>query len=287
MRPSRLRLQAVFTAFLLFPLASCEVLGEIAQAELENQTAAIKPLMPTVTYEGAELVQSPSKYQMAAYYCPIIVPDPFGIPGSAAVACVAAFGTRPTLDQMRVAFDLKFKVNNPNKFPIPVAELLTAATVFPEKTNQSLGAICVAFCGADQPDCTGAPGPDACKAKENDIKSLGDFRNAASNLLIAKGIQLLAGEEPTFKMPEVVQDAEVLITMRFSFGAEALLGVLRELANQALAQIKAGNIDGVEFKIPYIIEGTVWIDVGELGRVAVGFGPAAGTWIIPTAAIVP
>ncbi len=275
---------ALVAALALIPLASCEVLGDIAQAELEKEIEAVKPLMPTVTYDKAVLVQSPSKGQMAAYYCPIVVPDVV-IPGSAAVACEVAFGAPPTQEQMRVGFDLSFKVKNPNKFPIPVAELLTAATVFPDKTNQSLGAICVAFCGADQPDCTGVPGPDACKAKDSDIKSIDDFKQAAANVLVAKGVSILAGEEPSFKMPEVVQDAEVLITMRFSFGPTALLGVLKEVASQAIDDLKAGK--EIEFLIPYILQGTVFIDVGELGRVAVEYGPASGTWTIPTEALVP
>ena len=132
---------------------SCEVLTQIADEELSKQVEKVAPQLPTVTHQGANLVQSPSKMQMAAYYCPEVVPDPFGVPGSAALACEAAFGPPPSVAQMRVGFDLQFKVNNPNEFPIPVAELLTAATVFPAKTNQSLGAVCVAFCGADQPGC--------------------------------------------------------------------------------------------------------------------------------------
>lgn len=41
------------------------------------------------------------------------------------------------------------------------------------------------------------------------------------------------------------------------------------------------------FTIPYRIEGTVWLDVGSLGRVAIGLGPAEGSWTIPASALMP
>lgn len=272
-------------ATLVCMLASCEVLQDIAEAELEQQSQVLQPLLPTVNYEGATLVQAPSQAQMAAYYCPQVVPDPLGIPGAAAVACDTAFGAPPPLEQMRVGFDLRFKISNPNQFPVPVAELLTAATVFPDKTQQSLGAVCVAFCGASQPNCNGEPGPDACRPKESDIKSIEDFRHAAANLLIAKGIRVLSGEEPSFKMPSVVEDSELTMTMRFSFGPQALLGVMKEVAKQSISQLENGQ--AIQFLIPYSLQGTVFVDVGELGRAAVAFGPATGTWEIPKTALIP
>jgi hypothetical protein len=222
---------------------------------------------------------------MAAYYCPQLVPNPGGLPGAAGLLCSQFFGAPPSLEQMRVSFDLRFKVSNPNHFPIPVAELLAAATVFPERTNQSLGAACVAFCGANQPGCTGQPGPTSCQAQRSDIRSLADFRNAAAGLLISSGISALQGQTPSYTMPQVVRDAEVLVTARFSFGPAALLQVLRQLAQQAVQQLQTGK--QLEFVIPYRMEGSVWLDVGSLGRVAVGFGPAAGSWTIPATQIVP
>ncbi len=281
-------LVAVVFCALVVPLSSCETLLQVAEEIEQNQAdviEAVKPILPTVTYEEAVLVRSPSKTQMAAYYCPIVVPDPFGVPGSAAVACEVAFGAPPTQDQMTVGFELRFKVKNENKFPVPVAELLTAATVFPAKTNQNLGAACIAFCGKEQPDCDGKPKPDSCQSKQTDIKSMDDFKQAAVNVLIAKGIEYIEKGKVTFKAPEVVQDEEITIKARFEFGPTALLGVLKEVANQAVDQLKAGK--DVEFRIPYRLEGTVWVDLGEFGRAAVGYGPASGEWIIPTEAIIP
>src|SRR5919201_4182848 len=105
-------------------------------------------MLPTVSFQDAALVQAPSQQMMAAYYCPQVVPDPFGLTPT---ACAAAFGPVPTHEDLSVAFDLAFNVHNPNRFPIPVAEMLTAVTVFPGASSQQLGATCVVFCAADQP----------------------------------------------------------------------------------------------------------------------------------------
>lgn len=268
-------------------LAACAQLQQIAEDAAMQQPGAqnvVAPLLPTVAYQDAVLVEAPSKTMMAAFYCPQVVPQT-PIPGATELLCQQVFGPPPAAAQMRVSFDLRFKVKNPNKFPIPVAELLAAAMVFPDKTNQSLGAACVAFCGSDQPGCTGVPGPDACVSKASDIKSLADFKAAAANFLVAAGVALLNGDKPTFVMPQVVQDAEITVTARFSFGPTALLTVLTEVAKQSWQQLQ--NRQPVEFVIPYRLEGSVWFDVGSLGRVAVAYGPAAGAWTIPADALVP
>jgi hypothetical protein len=262
-------------------LPSCEFLTQL-QANSAQVGAAVKPLMPTVTYQDAVLAESPSQRMMAAYYCPIVVLGPQIV---RAAACQAAFGPAPAASHMRVSFDLRFVVKNPNQFPIPVAELLTAAMVFPDKTQQSLGAACVTFCGKDQPGCTGQPGPQSCQSRTGDIKDLDDFKTAVAQFVVAQGIVLLAGGQPTFQMPEVVQDSELIVTARFSFGPDALLGVLKQVAQNSVSLLQQGQ--ELTFAIPYRLEGTVWLDVGSLGRVEVGFGPASGTWVVPTSTLVP
>ncbi len=230
--------------------------------------------LPTVAYKSAELVQSPSQGMMAAYYCPQVVSYPLSI-----LAC-APLGAAPSPSEMVVAFNLQFNVHNPNHFPIPVAEMLTAVTLFPGQSSQPIGTSCVVFCSPDEPGCTGQPGPDSCTAKEGDIRSIGDFTNATADLIVASGVSLLQGQAPSFKMPEVVQDGEAAIEARLAFGADPMLQALEQLAYQSVDQLEAGQAP--TFTIPYRIEGTLWLDVGSLGRVAVGFGPVDGSWTIPT-----
>ena len=274
---------------LLGMLPSCEFLTQLERDAVQGQGAGgvkgVQALLPKVTFQDATLAQAPSRQMMAAYFCPQVVPEPFGVPGVAALACHQAFGPPPSPQQMVVAFDLRFLVDNPNHFPIPVAEMLTAATVFPAHTNTALGAACVVFCGANQPGCTGHPGPNSCKDSSHDIHSLQDFQGAAVNFLIASGIRMLAGHKPSFVMPQVVSDGHIELTARFSFGPDALLATLREVAKQAIQQFKANQ--QVQFEIPYRLTGTVWFDVGSLGRGAVAFGPADGKWVIPVNSLAP
>jgi hypothetical protein len=238
-----------------------------------------KSQLPTVTYQGATLVQAPSQDMMAAYYCPQVVP------GYPSAGCSLAFDDPPPASSMTVAFDLLFNVHNPNHFPIPVAEMLTAVTVFPDQQSQALGTSCVVFCSPDQPGCTGQPGPDSCTSSSSDIRSISDFGNATVDLLLASGASLAAGEAPSFTMPEVVQDGDVNIEARFAFGADPMLQTLYQLAQQSVDQLS--NFQSPTFTIPYRIEGTIWFDAGSLGRVAVGFGPTEGTWTLPTSALAP
>ena len=183
---------------------------------------------------------------------------------------------------MEVAFDLRFKVANPNQVPIPLAEVLTAATVFPGAASQRLGAVCVQLCPPGAA-CSGAPVPGTCQASSRDIRSASDFQNAAANMLLAGGIAAATGQPLSFVAPQVSAAAELEVVVRFSFGPEQLLATLRQLAEQSVAELKTGR--EVTFSIPFRLEGTVWFDVGSLGRLAAGYGPIDGTWVLPVAGL--
>lgn len=232
---------------------------------------------PTVTFQGATLAQAPGQRDLAAYYCPDVVSLPFG---GARPLCQGFFGPQPPQTAMVVAFDLRFSVHNPNRIPIPLATVLTAATVFPEASAQKLGAVCVQLCGEGQPGCTGQPGPGACEASSRDIRSLSDFGNAAVNMLAAGGIAAAMGQPLTFQAPTVAANGTIDVTIRFAFGPEQLLSTLRQLATQSVGELKQGH--QVSFAIPYRLEGTIFFDAGSVGRIAVPYGPAAGTWVLPT-----
>ncbi|HET6282966.1 MAG TPA: hypothetical protein VFH73_18540 [Polyangia bacterium] len=255
--------------------------------DLLNQPGGMNFLPPVVEFRGAVLAGAPSQAQLAAHFCPQVVPDPFGVSGGAAVLCRGFFGRAPTPAEMTVAFDLQFKVRNPNQVPVPLAEILTGVTVFPGATNQNLGAVCIKLCPPEQPSpsCAGQPDATSCQSSSRDIRSINDFANAATNLLITSGLALAAGQQPTFTAPRVSAAAEMDVTVRFAFGAEAMLPVLRQLAAQSMNELKAGRT--ITFNIPYRLEGTIWADAGSLGRVAAGYGPVTGTWQLPTEGILP
>lgn len=257
--------------------SSCALLANLPGA------GGITP--PAVTFEGATLAQAPEQRRLEAYYCPEVVPAPLGIPGGAALLCRGFFGAKPAPAEMAVAFDLRFKVSNPNKLPIPLADILAAVTVFPAGSNQSLGAACVHLCAPEQPGCTGQPDATACQSSSRDIRSMADFAGAAANLLITTGITAAAGQPLTFVAPRVDAGAELEVVVRYTFGPEELLGILRQIASQSVNELKAGR--SVSFNIPFRIEGTVWFDAGSFGRVPVGYGPVEGNWVLPTEGIFP
>lgn len=239
-------------------------------------------LPPTIRFQGATLVQSPSQERLAAYYCPEVVSVPFG---GAGLLCQGFFGPRPTPTDMEVAFDLRFLIDNPNNVPIPLASVLAAVTVFPAASNQRLGATCVQLCGDGQTGCTGQAAPAACQASSRDIRSLDDFGAATANLLISAGISAAMGTPPTFAAPKVSAASRLEVVVRFAFGPEPLLATLRQLASQSVNELKRGQT--VTFAIPYKVEGTIWFDAGSFGRLNVGYGPLDGTFVLPTSGLAP
>jgi len=267
-------LRPVLAAFALATAtASCAQFG---LPGLNQAAASITP--PSVTFVGATLARAPSTRLLSAYYCPQLVSAPLG------AICRQAFGPPPPPAAMTVSFDLRFHIANPNQVPLPVASALVATTLFPAATSQKLGAVCVTLC-VDGTSCNGTPPPGACEASSRDVRSLSDFVDKSlPQLLIANGVALANGQPPQFSLPPIVASSQVDITVRYSFGPEQLLLVLRDLASQSVAELKAGRVPS--FAIPYRLEGTVWFDAGSIGRIAIGWGPAQGVWTLPIEGIV-
>lgn len=230
---------------------------------------------PQVTFMGATLAQAPSQQALAAYYCPVLVNVPFG---GAGVLCQGLFGPRPAPSALATAFDLRFKVANPNRIPLPVASVLAAVTIFPGAGNQQLGAVCLQLC-AEGPGCTPRETTAACTSSSQDIRSLSDFAAAAPGLLISAGVALANGQTPSFEAPALSAGSETDVIARFSFGPTQLLGALQALAAQSTSELRAGRIPTLN--IPYRVEGTIWFDAGSIGRIAVPYGPLAGSWTLP------
>jgi hypothetical protein len=238
---------------------------------------------PKVTFAGATLVQSPSSRTYASYYCPDLINAPFGTSG---LVCEQFFGRRPLATSMQVAFDLHFHIANPNQVPVPLASALAAATVFPAAGNEKLGALCISLCPPDAPGCAGGPSTGACEASSRDVRSMADFVDKSlPALLISTGVALAEGQTPTFTLPPLTAASEIDVTVRYAFGPEQLLAIMRDLAVQSVNELKKGQLP--TFTIPYRLEGTVFFDAGSIGRLAVGWGPATGTWQLPVEGLVP
>jgi hypothetical protein len=264
--------------FLCAALATpgCEALDQaIANASLSP---------PTVTLQSVTLAESPSQGNLAAYYCPQAVAQTTGTTFGADLICSPPFGPPPPVSALQFGFDVHFTVANPNKIPLPLSEILTAVSLFPATTNQSLGAVCLHLCAPNDPACQSGPTTTGCQSSSKDIRSLGDFVNASANLLLTKGLADATGHDLPLVAPQILASSTLEVITRFSVAPTVVLSVLQQLALQSVSQLEAGNAP--VFTIPYSIEGTIFVDAGSLGRVAAGYGPFPGTWKVPTEALV-
>jgi hypothetical protein len=235
--------------------------------------ATIKP--PSVVFTGATLVSTPSRQQLAAYYCPDLVKVPLG---GAAVLCQGLFGARPSAESMAIAFDARMKIQNPNEIPLPLASMLAAVTVYPGAANQTTGATCVQLCPGGPGTCTGQDAATACQSSSRDVRSLSDFANAAVGLVVSNGLAAATGQPPSFQAPTVLANSEIEVVARFSLAPAQILRVMRQLAEQSVGDLQQGRAP--TFTIPYVLEGTIWFDAGSFGRIAIPWGPASGTWVL-------
>ena len=234
----------------------------------------IKP--PTIVFGGATLISTPSRQQLAAYYCPEVVSVPFG---GATLLCQGLFGARPSPESMAIAFDARMKIMNPNEIPMPLASMLAAITVYPGAANQTTGATCVQLCPGGPGTCAaGQDAATACQASSRDVRSLSDFANAAVGLVVSNGLAAAMGQPPSFQAPTVLANSEIEVVARFSLAPAQILRVMRQLAEQSVSELQQGRAP--TFTIPYSLEGTIWFDAGSFGRIAIPWGPASGTWTL-------
>jgi len=57
-----------------------------------------------------------------------------------------------------------------------------------------------------------------------------------------------------------------------------VIALVGTLGNDAIAQVKRGQVP--RFVIPYQVEGSAWVTIESFGKIAAGFGPFTGQWVI-------
>jgi hypothetical protein len=252
-----------------------------AQLQALMQAGALS--RPTITFQGAQLVRSPSRRQVSAFYCPRVARSQIGFAADA--VCGGLFGAAPPQSEMMLGFDLRFAVANPNQIPLPLSEILTAVSLFPGAAQQNLGAVCVRLCAPGDAACQAGRDPNACRNAPGDVRTMADFPQAIGNLLIAEGLSAVAGAPLRFEAPKVLASSSLDVVARFALAPEALIPILEQLARQSTSELRAGH--ELSFAVPYRLEGTVFADAGSLGRIAAGFGPSAGQWTLPVQKLLP
>jgi hypothetical protein len=244
-------------ALLLTPLFGCAALGMSGTG-----SRALDVVRPKVSIGDVRLAEMPSNRALASYYCAQYLSP---------LIC-RAFGPVATAADLNFAFDVELELANSNPVPLPLVQTLFAFTAFPGAENrQNLGTVCLSFC-KDPSNCR--QDANACRSDEPEIRDVRDFGNAATGFLIATAL----GERrfSDLRVRTIPPNDRMKMVVRLGLDPVQMAGLIRQLSKGELERIKKAQMP--EFAIPYEIEGTAWVAVESLGRLATGFGPAAGKW---------
>lgn len=225
-------------------------------------------LNPRVSATPLRLSRSPSMQALGAYFCPQVINDPI-----ARMGCSVALGSPPPREQMVFEFATTVTIQNPNNVPIPALDLLLAMKMFQGQGAESLGAICVSMCGANDRGCNGQPKPGACTSNQPTIRTMRDFVSAVPGLIAGLVGAALSGE---LQKSTIAAGGNVVLNLNFGLGIDQALRVIQRVIPQLVeSQLQRGRPSLV---IPVSGEGTVFVNMPGSGRIGVGFGPLSTNW---------
>lgn len=137
-----------------------------------------RPRPPTADLTAVALVERPTDAKLAAWFCADLAAGD----AVATTACELAFEPPPEKAELRFVFDTVFDLRNPNRFPVPLVEMLLALTVFEGDDAAELGAVCVTFCEPDAEDCAPPPG-GGCRDPDKTVRDADDFVPTVEDLI--------------------------------------------------------------------------------------------------------
>jgi hypothetical protein len=260
------RIALALATLLLATAPGCADLQRLATTALDRSTLSrggiANPIPPRVTVADVRLTEAPTNEMLAAYYCAQVA-GPF--------VC-GLLGRVPAREEIRFVFAVDLDVRNANAFPLPLVEVLSAFTAYPQATGrQNLGAVCLSLC--ESGDCP-QNSAQACRSSQSDIRTMDDFARAAVGFLIA----VADGRErfENLRVRTIAPNGQTRATIRLQLDADTVLSLVRTMSEQAIQQAQRGQ--QVQFAIPYQFEGTVWVNIEHFGRLAVAVPPVRGTW---------
>ncbi|MEM6926672.1 MAG: hypothetical protein AAF602_07080 [Myxococcota bacterium] len=230
---------------------------------IEGAESIIQP--PTGEFVGVELVKAPDLLQVVAWQC-----SEQGL----GVLC-APIGPRPRDEDLVIGFDLDFDIENPNvSVPVPLTEALVGLTVF-DTTN--LGSVCVSFCDTlSDEDCeAGTNEAGACEGGTG-VLNPGDLLATVPELLT-----LSEADDGTYDNDgwrTILAGSTTRVTMGFELAPDTVLSLGESLISGLLDDVLAGQAPTLA--IPFSTEGTLFFEVPEIGRRAIGFGPFDDQWTL-------
>lgn len=242
----------------LLALAGCPAL----QAALQSSGA--RPNPPHIVVAEVTLASHPTPILVARALCPRIAPAP---------VCMI-LGGMPSRAQLAITFSVSVDVDNPNTIPLPLVEALVAFTAYPgAQGGQNLGAVCLSMC-EDPNQCP--PRQDACTAGGPQIRTMNDFAGAAAGFLVAVAVGQASVDN--LRVRTLPPNGKTRVTVSLSLDPMQVVALVARLGGDALEQVKRGQ--SPRFIIPYAVEGSAWVTVQGLGKLAAGFGPFQGSFEI-------
>jgi hypothetical protein len=221
--------------------------------------------LPSAALSRVDLLESPNVNQMLGYGC--------GELGFGATTCSFAGLDVPRKQDLLFRFDVVFDVENPSAVPIPLVETLLGFTAF---QTANLGSVCVSYCDPEEEDCTaginleGACDPGTAKG----VKGPEDLIPSVEEL-VTVAAELENGVDPSDW--QVLSPGKGLEThIQFDLGIDPMLDLTNSLLDQSVNEFLDGK--KVSMEVPYTVEGTLFFDVPDVDKYAIGFGPFADTW---------
>ncbi len=264
------RLALVSSLTLAFAFSACDFLPD---SEYGDDFDLLAPLLeePVVTTGDVALIQYPGVSTLSAYYCPLLLDDPF-----VEIACTGLVGPVPPMSELIFRFELPLFVENTNDFDLPAVELLTALNLFPGEARRQLAAICVSFCEVGDLECLDKA-PGTCTSDEPEINSLEDLASAALDYLSVYIASRVSGEVPPELRVRMIQaNSKAQVQVTFDLHPDPLLEALEIAFADHLDEII--DQEEVTIVIPYDIEGAIWFVVENFGRFGINFGPIESVW---------
>lgn len=246
---------------------ACLGMGAVLSGGCEQLQEVLDVKAPEAALNRVDLVKKPTVEELAGWGCEEVL--------DLGIICDSVNLRAPPKNKLQFSFDVVFDLSNPNeKLVIPLVETLLGFTAFEEA---NLGAVCVSFCDPDEEDCTpGLNVEGACEAKKSDnVDEPADLIPTVEDLVgLAQSAADGSFDNGAWR---VIAGGETIEShIQFDLGIDPMLQISDELIEQAVDDVLKDR--PIKLDIPYSAEGSLFFDVPELGRKAIGFGPFDDVW---------
>ncbi|MAY79420.1 MAG: hypothetical protein CL930_01405 [Deltaproteobacteria bacterium] len=238
-------------------------MGMIGCDAVKNVVGEILP--PDAEFSRVDLKDKPTARELARYACHQA--------GGNSTIC----GNNISKDKLLFSFDIVFDLaNNNEKVPIPLVEILLGVSVY---DDENLGAVCISFCDPEDPECASESNAEgACDAENaEEVTTAADIVPTVDELTnIAESVA--DGDFGNHEFRTIPAQEEIEAHIQFDFNIDTMLDLSVHILTDLGEDLLAGR--DLRANIPYVMDGSLFFDIPEMGRHAIGFGPIEDRWTI-------